>query len=131
RVRSRSWSWSSQSRSVEARVHRTCGVPREFSRLTAQDRAYEILALLEERVMGFGRDDVPGTLVDLVLELARPPACIAGEDPQPREQRLDVLDRRLQVEHAQSTCDRAETLGRRGGVTQQRQSQGAVGAHGT
>src|SRR3954469_24412645 len=82
--------------SVQGGVERAHGDGRQRPALPAKNGAPQLLRLREEGVVGQRVDEVPCPLRDLLLELPRPPAGIAGEHPQRPQRRGE--QRRVVVE---------------------------------
>src|SRR6476661_5822124 len=95
---------SGTSTSVHRRVVREVRDVREAVALAPQHLSPQGLGFGPEGVPQLGVDDVPVATQHLVLELARLPAGVAGEDPQPRELRGDYRGRHVEIDEP----DRAE-----------------------
>src|SRR3954453_21904669 len=67
--------------SVQGHVRGEVGDGGEDVALAAEDHGPEVVGAVDEGVSGEGVEDEPGAGGDLLLELARGPAGVAGEDP--------------------------------------------------
>src|ERR1700723_3340931 len=86
--------------SVLARVIRICGDIGKFAALAAQHGLPEPDRVGGERVGRLAGYDIPGTLVDLGLQLARRPAGVARVYPQPGDRIGQQAGRGVQVHQA-------------------------------
>src|SRR6478736_9780742 len=90
--------------SVHRRVVREVRDESEVVALAPEHRSPQGLGFGREGVTHLGVDDVPVATQHLVLELARLPTGVAGEDPQPGELRGDHGGRHVEIDEP----DRAE-----------------------
>ena len=76
---------------VQRRVRRHRRQQRVAVALAAQDRRPQVVGVLGEDLLARGRLDDPRLLGELVLELARPPAGVAGEDAGAADRAVEAL----------------------------------------
>lgn len=90
---------------VQAGVRGEDGEAAEGTALTGEDPLPEGCGVGLERVVGLGVDDEPGLLGQLIVELARAPARVAGVEPGGHDGRYEEHGVELQVEEPQITED--------------------------
>src|SRR4051812_33352357 len=82
---------SPRTRSVERWVRRHRGQQRVLLALAPQDRRPQVGRVAGEDLVALRRLDDPGVLGQLVLELPRPPARVAGEHARPPDRAVEPL----------------------------------------